>query len=95
MIELMRMLVELNSQCLQEDWLVEEDIPAKLAQQPDFASYLVESRKQPPLLLKLCKSTILERLDILHKTYMWKITDLPLPKSLKTFLATVESKYDK
>ena len=90
MIELMSMLIELNSQFMQENWLVEEVIPPELARLPEFASYLVESRKQPSLLVKLCKSTILKRLDIFHKTYyMSKITDLPLPKSLKTFLATV------
>ena len=109
MVELMNVLIELNSQFMQENWLVgenipaelaqlpdfaswlvEKDIPAELAQLPEFASYLVESRKQPSLLVKLCKSTILKRLNTFHKTYyLSKITDLPLPKSLKTFLGTV------
>ena len=87
MVKLMRIMINLNPQFMQEEWLVLKCIPSKLAKNVKFVSWLVECRKQPPNLLQLCRSTILTQLE---SYYLAKIDALPLPKSLKTFLATVE-----
>ena len=94
MIELMSLLVGMNAQFVQEDWLIQKQLPDKLVQHTDFVSWLVEYRKQTPSLQKLCKSRILYQLVSYHSSwYMPKIDALPLPKILRTYLAAVEPAY--
>ena len=88
--KVLSMLCELNMQFLQEEWLISKKFPGKLKSNENLVSWLVEYRKQPARLVKLCKSTILAQ----HGSYyIPQITQLPLPKTLKTFLKVVESPY--
>ena len=91
MIKVMCLLLELDPFYLQEKWLVERDYPNELSKQPVFTAWLEEYRRHPPSLVRMCKSTVLAQLDSYYRT---KIKYLPLPTSLKTFLATVESAYN-
>ena len=91
--KLMGSMVELNPQFLQEKWLVDERVPFKLEQHPEFVSWLVKCRKQPPSLVKLSRCTVLAHLT----TYsMAESMQLPLPKSLKEYLGSnsMESSYE-
>ena len=88
MYVLMGLMVELNPQYLQEEWLVQSQISDRLILHPDFVSWLVQYRRQPSCLAKLCKSKILCLLGI-H--YNEKVHFLPLPNSLKTFLKDIKS----
>ena len=90
MIKVMCLLLELDPFYLQEEWLVERDYPNELSKHPDFISWLEEYRKDPPSLVRMCKSTILAQLDSYYRA---KIRYLPLPTTLKTFLATMVSAY--
>ena len=83
-------LVELNPQFLQEDWLIQIDFSAELEQHSSFLSWLMEYRKQPPDLRKLCKSIIISQLGT---QYILQVDNLPLPKALRTFLQVVETTY--
>ena len=89
--KLMNLLVELNPQLLQEEWLIKKKVPHKLCKHTSYISWLLEYRQQVPSLQKLCKSSILSQLDSYYKP---KIRDLPLPKSLKKYLCLLESAYD-
>ena len=82
---LMNLLIEINPHCLQGKWLINQEYPQGLAQNTDFISMLVASRRQPPSLAQLCKPVILAQL---HTWYLrqGRIDELPLPKLLKTFL---------
>ena len=88
LIKLMGFLLELNPHFMQEDWLVQKDLPADLRLHSDLVSWLSEQRKHPPSLVRLCRSRILAQLDTY---YTQKVTELPLPNALKTFLINVES----
>ena len=57
--KLMRLLVELKPQVLQEKWLVQNHIPLPHKEHPDIIMWLLESRKQVPSLVKLCKPFLL------------------------------------
>ena len=82
---IMRLMVAVNPYFLQEEWLINQEFPMRLTLDGEFISWLFESRKQPPALTKLCRSTILAQLDC---SYLRRglIDDLPLPNSLKAFL---------
>ena len=88
MVELMSLMVELKPQFMQEDWLIRREFSDRLQLHPEFISSLVECRKQPRNLAKLCKSTILAQLGTY---YIEKIKLLPLPTSLKKYLETHDS----
>ena len=90
LINVMGHLAELNPWFLQEDWLIQGDFSAELEQHSSFLSWLMEYRKQPPDLRKLCKSVIISQLGT-H--YMLQVDNLPLPKALRTFLQVVETAY--
>ena len=57
-LKLMGVLVELNPHFLQDDWLIQNQLPRKLKEHPDFCEWLVEYKKQPPCLQKLCRSSL-------------------------------------
>ena len=90
MIKLMCLLLELNPGYMQERWLVMENYTSNFTQHSDFISWLTEYRKYPQSLVKMCKSTILCQLG---SYYMTKITLLPLPTMLKTYLSSLKSAY--
>ena len=93
LIKLMCILVEINPQYLQEEWLVTQEYTLDLPKPYyfHFRSWLAEYRKHPPSLQKSCRSTILAQLGSCYTT---KIRRLPLPTALKTFLTTLESAYE-
>ena len=87
-VKLMNELINLNPFIFQEEWLVQEHFAKTLKENIDLVwlvSQLVECRKQPPSLIVICKSIILAQLGSFYKP---KITALPLPESLKAFLAS-------
>ena len=90
-IKLIGIIMEINTQFLQEEWLAQKTFPRKLRQYPDLLSWLVEYRKQVPSLQKLCKSAIVSQLDFDKKS---KINALPLPKRLQRYLCTLQSAYN-
>ena len=83
--KLMCLLMEMNPQFLQEEWLVQKQYPLRLTTEtcPDFLSNLDKYRKQPVNLQQLCRSTILTQLSPYN---ILKIKDLALPQRLKAFL---------
>ena len=91
LIKLICLLLELNPQYMQEEWLLKEDYPYRLTQHSDFISWLSEYRKHPLSLVKMCKSTILAQLGSYYTT---QVKQLPLPSALRTLLMTLESAYD-
>ena len=96
-IQTMRMLVELRPSRLQKRWLVEGRIPPppagfsftfnllehniKACQK--FAVTLIEARKNPCLLMILCRAKIIQSLG--YKPFA-KVPELPLPMALKDFV---------
>ena len=91
LIKVMCLLVELNPQYMQEEWLVNQEYIHALAKHPTFTSWLNEYRKHPPTLTKMCRSTVLAQLG---SYFTANVKYLPLPSALKTFLATLQSAYD-
>ena len=89
--KLMSSLVEINPYLLQEEWLVQNQLPAETKQHRDFVIWLKKHRRQPTSLVKLCKSTILAHLG---DYYIPRINALPLPKLLQTVLASIKPSYD-
>ena len=66
-VKLVSVLVELNPHFLQEDWLLQNQLPEKLIAHPDFCDWLVGYRKQPPCFAKAVKvCNPLPVGDILH-----------------------------
>lgn len=88
MKEVMSLLVGINAQFMQEDWLIDEQLPDELLQYPDFVSFLLEHRKHTPSLQLVCKARIRKELG---DYYGLKIDALGLPTALKTYLAVTES----
>ena len=91
LVKLMSSLVEMNPYLLQEEWLVQNQLPAKIRQHREFVIWLKKHRRQPASLIKLCKSAILAQLG---DYYIPRVNALPLPKLLQTLLASSESSYD-
>lgn len=85
---LMTIMAELNPQVLQEVWLIQGRIPDELYHYGNFVPWLIQTRRQPASLTKLCRTTILYHLGIF---YIQKVQQLPLPSVLKKFLNTMES----
>lgn len=90
-VKLMAVMIDQNPHFLQEEWLVDNDIPVNLNQHVNFKSWLIEKRKETPCLKQLCKATILGHMSPNPKPM---IKELPLPKSLKEYLHLVESAYE-
>lgn len=90
-IKLMSLLVELDPQFLQEEWLIQKKIPEELQKQKSYTFWLMEYRKHVPSLQKVCKSSILSQLVCYYKP---KIAELPLPRSLREYLCLLESTYN-
>ena len=87
-MKLMSFLVELNTQFLQEEWLIQNKIPRRLQKHKNYTVWLMDYRKQVPSLQKLCKSSILSQLGSYYKP---RIAELPFPKSLKKYMCLLES----
>ena len=90
MTEVMSFLLGMDTQFMQEDWVIGEQLPNKLKLYRDFVSCLLEYRKQRPFasLQSRCKARICKELG---EYYVPKIDALCLPKALKTYLAIIES----
>ena len=84
-VKTMRMIVELNPQCLQEDWLVNGDdfTLNELEECKLFKTQILESRKQPSRLDILCRAIIIQHLGY---NPLPEVEKLPLPKFLKNFV---------
>ena len=87
-IRLMCLLKELNPQFLQEEWVVQQNFPDKVVQHNDFIKGLIKERKYPSDLKQLCKRAIHSQLGTY---YIQKISALPLPTGLKTYLSHLEA----
>ena len=85
MANLMSLVVELNPQVLQDEWLLKNHPLSDMMQQV-FPSWMLKKRKQPARLDQLCRSVILVHLE---SPYVPRIKELPLPKSLRMFLTIV------
>ena len=83
-----RLLIELNPQLLQEEWIIQQRFNDKLAQEKEFVQWLVEERKNPPTLKQRCKTAIHSQLGTY---YIQKINGLPLPIVLQTYLCNVKA----
>ena len=93
LVKLMSVLVELNPQFLQEDWLIRKVYFRALEPHQNYMSWLNEYRKQVPSLSNLCKSAILAQLSAHDEYYTVNVNVLPLPKYLKSYLLATESEY--
>ena len=82
--EMVKLLVEFNPWCLQDDFLVNHNIPSELEEaDPSFTAELIEAQKQPLRLDVLCRAKIHEQLGFSPVT---KAEYLQLPRSLKEFI---------
>ena len=90
-VKLMAVMIGQNPNFLQEEWLVDIDIPVNLNQHTNFVSWLIEKRKETPCLKQLCKAAILGHMSPNQKP---KIKELRLPKCLKEYLHLVGSAYE-
>ena len=79
----MNMLAGFNSQCLQEEWLVNGNIPNALAEHQAYTVQVLERRKQPPHLQHLCRTKICRQLGC---NSVQKVETLRLPRILKDFI---------
>ena len=77
-IDSIKMMIELNPQCLQERWLVEQLVPHKASLEE-----LIEARKHPPQLIHLCRAKVFQQLGY---NPIPKAEKLPLPRMLKDFV---------
>ena len=80
-IPIMKMLVEVKPQCLQESWTY-----------PNFVlpAELMEARKHPAPLDMLCRTKIIQQVGFKPTP---KVEKLPLPRILKDFVLFKNSKY--
>ncbi len=81
-VRTMTLLKQLYPQCLQENWLVDNDIPSHRALQNNVAG-LRQERKHPPPLAILCRSKIFQQLGY---NPIPKAAKLPLPNKLIDFV---------
>ena len=86
----MSLLEEFDSQCLQEGWLVNGEIPNAVAEHQPYMAELLERRKQPPFLLRLCRDKIYQHLGY---NPVQKAEMLPLPRTLKDFIQFKNKKF--
>ena len=88
--KVMRLLIMYDPQVLQEEWLVQGNIPDGLRKRGQFVLWLKNAeqryRKNPPSLKQLSKTSILR-----HQGLFWKCASLPLPKQLKRYLKYMKS----
>ena len=82
-IEVMQVMMELKPQCLQERWLVDDDIPVELQINEAFTAELIAIRQQPSRLDVICRAKITQLLGYSPFT---KVLNLPLPHKLKNFI---------
>ena len=83
LVSTMKIIAELNPFCLQDDWLVDGEIPASILHHKTFTAELNEARKQPPRLDILCRSKIIQQLG--YHLFL-KAEELPLPRPLREFV---------
>ena len=80
MVKVMRFLIMYDPQVLQEEWLVQGNIPNGLRKRGRFVLWLKNAeqryRKNPPSLKQLSKTSIVR-----HQGLFWKVASLPLPKA--------------
>ena len=86
-IKLMKILIVQDPKVLQDEWLVNHQIPSKLSQHKEFIEKLHRHREQPLHLLRMCRYTII---GALRPNPHPKVDKLPLPKTLKQFLVEPE-----
>ena len=79
------MLIEYNPYFLQDNWLVNNEIPFDIGPDKDlnFIKDLLAIRKQPPRLDMACRLKIIQQLG--YNT-MSKVKAVPLPRALKDFI---------
>ena len=82
-IKIMELAANFNPQCLQEDWLLYDIIPPKLAKHKEFVALLRESRKRPCRLDVLCRAKIIKQLG--YKP-LQKAQEIKLPRILMDFM---------
>ena len=80
---LMKLMIELNPQFLQEDWMVANKAPLALYTKPEFFTWLFEMRKNPPRLTQICKAWIFYHVGSYPSH---RIKKLPVPEKLKSSL---------
>ena len=81
-VEILKLLIELKPNCLQEDWMVNGNLP--MYSDTSFTAQITETRKYPPTLDNLCRANVFQHLGI---NPLPKVMKLPLPSRLKEFLA--------
>ena len=82
--ELVKLLVEFNPWCLQDNFLVNHNIPSELEEaDPSFTAELIEAQRQPLRLDVLCRAKIHEQLGF---SLVTKAEYLQLPRSLNEFV---------
>ena len=92
-IQAMKMLSELDSQCLQERWMIQGDFPSQLkwsSKGLELVTELKERRKQPSTLVLLCRFIIIDHLGCrpLHKVHK-----LPLPRQIKNYISSAFTRH--
>ena len=80
---MMLWMMVINPWLLQEQWLVNGNIPQYLAQYEQFTAVLIRIRKQALRLTLLCRAKIFKQLGY---NPMQKAEQLPLPRSLREFV---------
>ena len=87
-VELMKKLIEFRPHCLQESWLICDNIQVQLnvifdPESAAFVDELLKARKHPSKLLILCRAKITQQLGY---NPVEKVHQLQLPNMLKGFL---------
>ena len=87
LMELLRMLIEINPVFLNANWIRTKAIPLSLYKKPDFCDWLFQLAGSPQPLTTLCRSQIIKYLG---KWPCSKLKKLLLPKSLLESLSLQE-----
>ena len=88
-IQAVKMLSELDPQCLQERWMVQGDflsLSRWSSEGLELLADLTERRKQPSTLVLLCRTIII---DCLGCRPLLKVQKLPLPRQIKNYISSV------
>lgn len=78
-----RFLIHLNPNYLQEEWLWNDKWPVSIYRRPDVREFLKESAKTAWTLKQLCRSKVF---GLVGKYAPIKMDKLPLPETLKDYL---------
>ena len=87
-IQAMKMLSELDPQCLQERWMGQGDFPSLSrwsSEGLELLAELTEKRKQPSTLVLLCRTIIIDHLGCRP---LLKVQKLPLPRQIKNYISS-------